>query len=276
MAESMYDKIQETAAYIKQVTKDYNPEIGVILGSGLGSLVDELKIEHTVYYKDIPNFPVSTVAGHKGCLLFATLSSGKKVVAMQGRFHFYEGYNMKEVTFPVYVMKHIGVKTLFVSNASGGMNPNFKVGDIMFISDQINLMAQTPLLGPNDERLGPRFPSMHEAYTHKLLELALKTAKKKGIAVQKGVYAGVTGPSFETPAEYRYLRIVGADAVGMSTVPEIIAAKHIGLDTMGVSVISDLGGGEVSVEVSHKEVLAAVEKTVPVLVGLVKDILEEL
>lgn len=271
-----YDKIQETADYIRRQTQDFKPEIGVVLGSGLGSLADELQIKHTVYYKDIPHFPTSTVQGHKGCLLFAELSSGKRVVAMQGRFHFYEGYDMKEVVFPIYVMKYIGVKTLLVSNAAGGMNPNFKVGDIMLLRDQINLMAHTPLLGPNDDRLGPRFPSMHEPYTLSLLSLAQKVAAKRGVNVQTGVYAGVTGPSFETPSEYRYMRIIGADAVGMSTVPEIIVAKHIGLDTMGLSVISDLGGGEVAVEVSHEEVLSAVEKTVPVLVGLVKEILESL
>ncbi|MDE6514883.1 MAG: purine-nucleoside phosphorylase [Bacteroidales bacterium] len=271
-----YARIQETADYIRRVTQDFKPEIGIVLGSGLGSLADELKVIYTVYYKDIPNFPVSTVAGHKGCLLFAELSSGKRVVAMQGRFHFYEGYAMKEVVFPIYVMKYIGVRTLFVSNAAGGMNPAFKVGDIMLIRDQINLMAHTPLLGPNDDRLGPRFPSMHEPYTLSLLRLAQDVAKRRGVDVKTGVYAGVTGPSFETPAEYRYMRVIGADAVGMSTVPEIIAAKHMGLDTMGVSVISDLGGGEVAVEVSHEEVLAAVEKAVPVLVGLVKEILESL
>lgn len=271
----MFEKIQETAAYINQATGNYGPEIGVILGSGLGNLVNELDIEKTVSYKDIPHFPVSTVAGHKGQLLFARLKSGKKVVVMQGRFHFYEGYAMSEVTFPVFVMKALGVRTMLVSNAAGGMNPGFKVGDIMFINDQINLLPN-PLLGPNDERFGERFPSMHNAYDKDLLKHGLATAARLGIQVQQGVYVGTTGPTFETPSEYRYFRIIGGDAVGMSTVPETIVANYLGMKVMGLSVISDLGGGEITLEVSHEEVLAAVEKTVPVLVGLVKEILETL
>ena len=271
----LFEKIQETAAYIHQKTQEYNPEIGIVLGSGLGGLVDELEIEKSVAYKDIPHFPVSTVAGHKGQLMFARLKNGKKVVAMQGRFHYYEGYPMQEVTFPIYVMKALGVKTLIVSNAAGGMNPNFKVGDIMFIKDHINLLPN-PLLGPNDERFGERFPSMHNAYDKDLLKHGLETAAQLGIPVQQGVYVGTTGPTFETPAEYRYMRVIGGDAVGMSTVPETIVANYLGMKVMGLSVISDLGGGEVALEVSHEEVLAAVEKTVPVLIRLVKEILERM
>lgn len=270
-----FEKIQETAAYIRQVTQDYRPQIGVILGSGLGGLVDELDIEKAVSYKDIPHFPVSTVAGHKGQLLFARLKSGKKVVAMQGRFHYYEGYPMSEVTFPVFVMKALGVETLLVSNAAGGMNPSFQVGDIMFINDHINLLPN-PLIGPNDERFGERFPSMHNAYDKDLLSQGLRTASRLGIKVQQGVYVGTTGPTFETPSEYRYMRVIGGDAVGMSTVPETIIANYLGIKVMGISVISDLGGGEVVLEVSHEEVLAAVEKAVPVLIRLVKEILEGL
>lgn len=271
----MYNKIEETVAYINGIIGDYKPEIGIILGSGLGTLVDELEIEHSINYADIPNYPVSTVKGHQSELLFAKLNSGKKVVVAKGRFHYYEGYDIKQVVFPVFVMKKLGIKTLLVSNASGGMNPNFKVGDIMFIEDQINLLPN-PLIGTNDERFGPRFPSMHEPYDKTLLNKALKIASKRNIDVKKGVYAGVTGPTFETPAEYRYFRIVGADAVGMSTTPETIIANYLDIKVLGVSVISDLGGGEVSVEVSHEEVLAAVEKTVPVLVGLVREVLEEI
>lgn len=271
----MFEKIQETSAYIKKVTEDYQPDFGVILGSGLGDLVDVLNIEKTVAYKDIPHFPVSTVAGHKGQLLFARLDSGKKVVVMQGRFHFYEGYAMKEVTFPVFVMKALGVKTMIVSNAAGGMNPGFKVGDIMFINDHINLMPN-PLLGPNDERFGERFPSMHNAYDKELLQLGLDTASRLDIPVQQGVYVGTTGPTFETPSEYRYMRVIGGDAVGMSTVPEVIIANYLGMKVMGLSVISDLGGGEVAVEVSHEEVLAAVAAAVPFMVRLVKEVLESL
>lgn len=271
----MFEKIQETAAYIKKVTDDYQPDFGVILGSGLGDLVNVLDIEKTVSYKDIPHFPVSTVAGHKGQLLFARLDSGKKVVVMQGRFHFYEGYGMKEVTFPVYVMKALGVRVMLVSNAAGGMNPGFKVGDIMFINDHINLLPN-PLLGPNDERFGERFPSMHNAYDKTLLRHGLDTAARLSIPVQQGVYVGTTGPTFETPSEYRYMRVIGGDAVGMSTVPEVIVANYLGMKVMGLSVISDLGGGEVAVEVSHEEVLAAVAAAVPSLVKLVKEVLETL
>ncbi|MCM1042326.1 MAG: purine-nucleoside phosphorylase [Bacteroides sp.] len=271
----LFEKIQETVTYINRVTENYKPEIGVILGSGLGTLVDELDIEKTVAYKDIPHFPVSTVAGHKGQLLFARLKSGKRVVAMQGRFHYYEGYPMSAVTFPVFVMKALGVKDLLVSNASGGMNPNYQVGDIVFIKDHINLLPN-PLIGPNDERFGERFPSMHNAYDKELLQHGLDTAARMGIKVHTGVYVGTTGPTFETPSEYRYFRVIGGDAVGMSTVPEVIIANYLGMKVMGLSVISDLGGGEVVLEVSHEEVLAAVEKTVSVLVGLVKEILETL
>lgn len=271
----MFEKIQETATYIKKVTDDYQPDFGVILGSGLGDLVNVLDIEKTVSYKDIPHFPVSTVAGHKGQLLFARLDSGKKVVVMQGRFHFYEGYGMKEVTFPVYVMKALGVRVMLVSNAAGGMNPGFKVGDIMFINDHINLLPN-PLLGPNDERFGERFPSMHNAYDKTLLRHGLDTAARLSIPVQQGVYVGTTGPTFETPSEYRYMRVIGGDAVGMSTVPEVIVANYLGMKVMGLSVISDLGGGEVAVEVSHEEVLAAVAAAVPSLVKLVKEVLETL
>ena len=270
-----FEKIQQTAGYLRQQTGDYQPRIGIVLGSGLGGLVDELNIEKAVPYKDIPHFPVSTVAGHKGQLLFGRTANGKKVVAMQGRFHFYEGYPMSEVTFPVFVMKALGVETLLVSNAAGGMNPDFRVGDIMFINDHINLLPN-PLLGPNDERFGERFPSMHNAYDKELLRHGLQTAARLGIDVKQGVYVGTTGPTFETPAEYRYMRVIGGDAVGMSTVPETIIANYLGMKVMGLSVISDIGGGEQAVEVSHEEVLAAVEKAVPVLVRLVKEIVESL
>lgn len=271
----LFEKIKETAACINKETDRYEPEIGVILGSGLGGLIDELKVEKTVSYKDIPHFPVSTVSGHKGQLLFGRLGNGRKVVVMQGRFHYYEGYSMQEVTFPVYVMQALGVKTLLVSNAAGGMNKDFQVGDIMFINDQINLLPN-PLLGPNDERFGPRFPSMHNAYDKDLLHHGLATADRLGIKVRQGVYVGTSGPTYETPAEYRYFRVIGGDAVGMSTVPETIVANYLGMKVMGLSVISDLGGGEVAVEVSHEEVLAAVEKAIPSLIKLVKEVLETL
>lgn len=271
----LFEKIQETTAYINRETQQYKPEIGIILGSGLGGLIDEIEVDRTVSYKDIPHFPVSTVSGHKGQLLFGRLKNNKRVVVMQGRFHFYEGYSMQEVTFPVYVMHALGIQTLLVSNAAGGMNRNFQVGDIMFINDQINLLPN-PLLGPNDERFGPRFPSMHNAYDKTLLNHGLATATRLGIKVQQGVYVGTTGPTYETPAEYRYFRIIGGDAVGMSTVPETIVANYLGVKVMGISVISDLGGGEVAVEVSHEEVLAAVEKAIPSLIRLVKEVLETL
>lgn len=250
----MLEKIKQTADYLKQRT-NFNPAFGIILGSGLGGLVDEIEIAHKIPYTEIPNFPVSTVEGHSGNLIFGQLG-GKPVVAMQGRFHFYEGYGMDQVVFPVRVMKFLGIETLIVSNAAGGMNPAFAIGDLMLITDHLNLQPN-PLLGPNIKELGPRFPDMSEPYDLSLVAKAEEVAASIGIKTQKGVYASVTGPTFETPAEYRWFWRIGADAVGMSTVPEVIVARHMGITCFAVSVITDLGVEGHIEKVSHEEVLKA-------------------
>ena len=234
----MLAKIQETASFIKGQMHT-SPETAIILGTGLGSLVNEITEKYEIKYEDIPNFPVSTVEGHSGKLIFGKLGN-KDIMAMQGRFHYYEGYSMKEVTFPVRVMRELGIKTLFVSNAAGGMNPDFEIGDLMIITDHINHFPEHPLRGKNID-YGPRFPDMSEAYNRQLINQAKAIAAEKDIRVVEGVYVGVSGPTFETPAEYKLYRIFGGDAVGMSTVPEVIVAKHCGIRVFGMSVITDLG-----------------------------------
>lgn len=248
-----------------------SPKTAIILGTGLGQLASEITDSYEFSYKDIPNFPVSTVEGHAGKLIFGRLGD-KDIMAMEGRFHFYEGYSMKEVTFPVRVMRELGITTLFVSNASGGMNPEFHVGDIMVITDHINLFPEHPLRGKNDPT-GPRFPDMHEAYSHKLIAMADEIAQEKGIQLRHGVYVGVQGPTFETPAEYRMFRICGGDAVGMSTVPEVIVARHCGIKVFGVSVITDLGGFDVPVEVSHEEVQQAANAAQPRMTEIMREMI---
>lgn len=270
----MLQKIQETTKFIKSKTK-YNPEIGIILGTGLGGLVNEIENAEIIEYKDIPNFPVSTVKGHHGRLIFGMLG-GKEVLAMQGRFHYYEGYEMQLLAFPIRVMKNLGIERLLVSNAAGGMNPKFKVGDIMFINDHINLMPGNPLIGPNDDEIGPRFPDMGEPYEHFTLALAKEIAAELNIPVHEGVYAAVSGPTFETPAEYRYMRTIGADAVGMSTVPEVIVARHAGMHVFALSVITDLGGMDEVVPVSHEEVIEAANKSEPLMTAIIKELLKRL
>ncbi len=268
----MLERIKETVEYINgRITK--RPHIGIILGSGIGELANEIVAEVKIPYSDIPNFPVSTVKGHDGQLIFGKLN-GVDIVAMQGRFHYYEGYNMQEVTMPIRVMKLLGIQYLFVSNASGGVNPNFEVGDIMFITDHINLMPN-PLIGANIDEHGPRFLDMSEAYDSKLLNSAKRIARHNGIYYQSGVYAAVTGPTYETPAEYKYIHVLGADAVGMSTVPEVIVARHMGLPIFAVSVISDLGVDGKIIEISHKEVMAAVARVTPKLITLFKQLVKE-
>jgi purine-nucleoside phosphorylase len=249
----MYDRTQSTVEFLKAKTNGFTPETGIILGTGLGGLVNEIKADFVIPYETIPDFPLSTVEGHSGKLIFGNLN-GKKVVAMQGRFHFYEGYSMQEVTFPVRVMKYLGISRLFVSNASGGVNPEFEIGDLMIQTDHINLFPAHPLIGRNDKRFGPRFPDMSDAYDKSLIGLADKVTASLGIKTVKGVYAGLTGPTFETPAEYRYVRAIGADAVGMSTVPEVIVARHMGIPCFAISVITDLGVPGKIVEVTHEEV----------------------
>jgi purine-nucleoside phosphorylase len=267
----MWDKVQETVSFI-QGKINFIPEYGVILGSGLGGFTDDIDVKFTLPYEEIPNFPVSTVEGHKGALVFGTIGA-KKVVAMQGRFHFYEGYSMKEVTFPVRVMKYLGVEKLIVSNASGGVNPNYKVGSIVIIKDHINFMPEHPLRGKNDERFGPRFVNMSEPYSVEMIAKAKEIAQELNIEVHDGVYLGLQGPTFETLSEYRMVKIVGADCVGMSTVPEVIVARHMELETFGVSIITDMGDEKSILSVSHEEVLEAAKKAEPILRNLVKELI---
>lgn len=268
----MWEQVQETVNYIKAKT-GFEPEYGVILGSGLGSFTDDIQIEFTLPYTEIPNFPVSTVQGHKGALVFGTIGS-KKVVAMQGRFHFYEGYDMKQVTFPVRVMKYLGVTKLIVSNASGGVNPNYVVGSIVLIKDHINMMPEHPLRGKNDERFGPRFVNMSEPYSRSMITKAKEIATQNSIEVHDGVYLGLQGPTFETLAEYRMVKILGADCVGMSTVPEVIVARHMELEVFGLSVITDMGDEENIEEVNHAEVLKAAQKAEPSVRLLIKELIK--
>jgi purine-nucleoside phosphorylase len=268
------EKIKETGQFLASKIKS-KPQIGIILGSGLGGLVHQLEIEQEIPYATIPNFPISTVKGHRGALISGKMN-GIGVIVCSGRFHYYEGYSLQEVTFPIQVMKELGVNKLIISNASGGMNPSFKVGDIMLIKDHINLFPTNPLIGPNNDDLGPRFLDMSEAYSKRMLKIAFDCAKELDIHVQSGVYVGVTGPCFETPAEYRMFAILGGDAVGMSTVPETIVARHRGMEVFGLSVITDLGiVGQVE-KVSHEEVLRAAQIAGPKMVKLVYEMLPKI
>ena len=267
----MLNKIKETAKFIKEKTS-FDTKIAIILGTGLGGLVNEIETKYILEYADIPNFPTSTVEGHQGKLIFGTLG-GKNVIAMQGRFHFYEGYNMQEVTFPIRVMKFLGITHLFLSNASGGMNPDFEIGDLMLIKDHINLFPSHPLNGKNHNELGVRFPDMSEAYDKKLIKKAYKIAEKNNIKLQEGVYVGLSGPTFETPAEYKYLRIIGGDAVGMSTVPEVIVAKHMNMTCFAISVITDLGVSDKIVEITHEEVQKAAQSAEPKMSLIIKELI---
>ncbi|MDR1341569.1 MAG: purine-nucleoside phosphorylase [Prevotellaceae bacterium] len=243
--------MKKTADFIRTEIS-LRPDTGIILGSGLGGLATKIAERETLEYSGIEGFPVSTVEGHRGRLIFGKLNSAN-VVAMQGRFHYYEGYSMEQVTFPVRVMKELGIKRLFVSNASGGLNPGYGIGALMVISDHINLLPN-PLIGVNDDKLGLRFPDMSHPYDLSLIDLAFEVAKRQSIRLEKGVYVGTTGPTFETPAEYRYFRLIGGDAIGMSTVPEVIVARHAGLPVFGISVITDIGVEGKIVEVSHEDV----------------------
>jgi purine-nucleoside phosphorylase len=263
----MWNKVQETVKFLQNKGIS-TPDYGIILGTGLGNLVEKITIEISIPYAEIPNFPVSTVAGHSGELIFGTIGT-KKIVAMRGRFHFYEGWTMEQTVFPVRVMKYLGVENLIVSNASGGVNPKFKVGDIMLITDHINFMPVHPLHGKNDDRFGPRFVDMHEAYSKKMIAKMEQIAEKMNVEIHKGIYLALQGPTFETPAEYKMVKILGADAVGMSTVPEVIVAKHMGMTVFGISVITDLGVEGIVEAVSHEEVQKVAkisEKTVGKLV----------
>ncbi len=251
----MWEEVQSTVKYLKERGVN-NPDFGIILGTGLGNLTEKINIELVIPYSEIPNFPVSTVAGHSGELIYGKIGT-KQVVAMKGRFHYYEGWTMEQTVFPVRVMKYLGINNLIVSNASGGVNPNFEVGDIMVITDHINMMPEHPLNGKNEDRFGPRFVDMHEAYSKVEIAKMDVIAKELNIPIHKGIYLALQGPTFETPAEYKMVKILGADAVGMSTVPEVIVAKHMGMTCFGISVITDLGVEGIVEPVSHEEVQKA-------------------
>ncbi len=255
---SYLNQINQTADFLKARIKN-SPRFGVILGTGLGALVEKIKIEVEIPYEEIPNFPVATVESHKGKLIFGTLAD-KAIVAMQGRFHYYEGYSMKEVTFPVRVMKLLGIEKLFVSNAAGGVNLDYKVADLMVINDHIDLLPENPLVGPNLDEFGPRFPDMSEPYEQSMIDKALDYARKENIPCHAGVYAAVKGPNLETKAEYRYVRIIGADAVGMSTVPEVMVARHMGLKVFAISAITDIGDPDNLKPINIEFILAAAAK----------------
>ena len=269
----MLQTIKETAQFIRAKVSDM-PKTAIILGTGLGELVSHIEITEEIPYSEIPNFPVSTVEGHSGKLIFGKLGN-KRVMAMQGRFHFYEGYDMKQVTFPVRVMHELGIRNLFVSNASGGVNPAFEIGDLMLITDHINFLPEHPLHGPNFPT-GPRFPDMHEASDHAFLDLARQIASEKGIHTVEGVYLATQGPTYETPAEYKMYRIFGADTVGMSTVPEVIVARHCGIRVFGISIITDLGVEGKIVEISHEEVQRAADAVQPLMADIFREMVRRI
>ena len=266
----MYKRILETAEWLK-AKMSTKPETAIILGTGLGELAKEIEKELTIPYAEIPNFPVSTVEGHAGALIFGKLG-GKDILAMEGRFHYYEGYDMKQVTFPIRVMCELGIKTLFVSNAAGGTNHSYNIGDLMIITDQINFLPENPLRGANIPQ-GPRFPDMGHAYDPHLIQLADTIAEEKGIKVQHGIYLATQGPTYETPAEYRMFARWGADAVGMSTVPEVIVARHCGIRCFGISIITDLGGMEEIVEITHEDVQKAAAEAQPRMAAIMGEMI---
>mgnify|MGYP000175263858 CR=1 FL=1 len=272
--DNLKQMIEETVAYIRTKTSD-RPKIGIILGTGLGGLARAIKREIEIPYDKIPNFPISTVESHAGKLLFGTVG-GKRVVAMEGRFHLYEGYTLKQVTFPVRVMKALGIETLIVSNAAGGLNPQFAKGDIVLITDHINFQGDNPLIGKNDDSLGPRFPDMFNCYDSDLRKLAIDVAREEKIVIGRGVYVGVAGPTLETAAEYRMLRIIGGDLVGMSSVPEVIVARHQGTKVLGFSVVTDMGLPDALEPCSHQKIVAAAESAGPNLSRLIEKIVERM
>ena len=271
--QSEYDMIQEAAAFIRG-RWNVKPEVGIVLGTGLGNLVRNIDIAESISYEEIPHFASSTVESHAGKLILGSLE-GKSVAAMQGRFHCYEGYTAKQIVFPIRVMRELGAEILIISNACGGLNPQFKRGDIVLIEDHINLLGINPLIGVNDPRLGPRYPDMIEPYSHELREKARAAALRLGIPTQQGVYVAVPGPNLETRAEYRYLRGIGADVVGMSTVPEVIAAVHAGMKTVGFSIITDMGLADALMPASISEILATAEAAEPKMNAIIRELLRE-
>lgn len=268
----MIQQLQNTAAYINQQTKGFVPEFGIILGTGLGALVNEIQVEYSLSYADIPNFPVSTVESHSGRLIFGTLAD-RPVVVMQGRFHYYEGYSMEQVVLPVRVMKLLGVKKLFVSNAAGGLNPQFNTSELMVLTDHINLQPTNPLIGRNVEELGPRFPDMSEVYDEEMVRQAMVIAEDADFDLREGVYVSVPGPMLETRAEYKYLRVIGADAVGMSTVPEVIAARHMNMPVFAISVITDMCTPDRIKKVALADILEAAAKAEPRMTMLIRELI---
>lgn len=271
---NLLEKINETLEVVRKFSGKEYP-IGIILGTGLGGLVSEIEIEHIIEYDKLPHFPLSTVESHSGKLILGSIN-GKNVVAMQGRFHYYEGYTMQQITYPVRVMKFLGVKTLLVSNACGGMNPIYRRGDIMIMNDHINLIGDNPLIGKNEESLGPRFPDMSEPYDKKLIELAEKIALENGIKLQKGVYVAVPGPNLETKAEYRFLRATGADVVGMSTIPENIVANHMGIKVLGISIITDECFPDSLEPVDVKEIIETAINAEPKMTKILKEVIKQI
>ena len=274
MEMSLRERIKEAGEFVQSKTK-IKPRIGIILGTGLGGLTKEMEIESKLSYQNIPYFAVSTTPGHEGSLILGRLA-GKMIIAMQGRFHLYEGYSLEEITFPLRVMKYMGVNIIIESNAAGGMNPNFKAGDLMVITDHINLIGNNPLIGANDDKLGPRFVDMCEPYDKKLIKLYEKVAMRERIRIHRGVYVGVIGPNLETPAEYRFLRLIGADAVGMSTVPEVIVAKHSGLKVLGISCITDECFPDKLEPVNLAKLIKVANLAEPKMTRLIKGILGEI
>jgi purine-nucleoside phosphorylase len=273
LSSNILQRVNSTADFIRSQIKE-SPDYGIILGTGLGGLVKEIEVSVSIAYDSIPNFPVSTVESHSGKLIFGKLS-GKNIVAMQGRFHFYEGYSMEDIVLSVRVMKLLGIKKLFVSNACGGINPAFEKGDLCIINDHINLFPGNPLVGGNINELGPRFPDMSAPYNKKMIALANIICAEENIKTRNGVYAGVTGPMLETPAEYKFLRIIGADVVGMSTIPEIIAARHLSLPCFACSIVTDICYGEIE-PVTLEEIIAIANKAEPQLTTLFKRLIAQL
>jgi len=266
--------INETLEVIRKFTTEKYP-IGIILGTGLGGLVKDIEVKHQINYEDLPHFPISTVESHHGKLIFGTIN-GKNVVAMQGRFHFYEGYTMQQITYPVRVMKFLGVETLLVSNACGGMNPQYRKGDVMIMVDHINMLGDNPLIGKNEDEIGPRFPDMSEPYNYELIELAEKIALENNIKVQKGVYVAVPGPNLETRAEYRFLRATGADVVGMSTIPENIVANHMNMKVLGISIVTDECFPDTLKPVNVEEIIATAMQAEPKMTLIMKELIKRL
>ncbi|WP_367865470.1 purine-nucleoside phosphorylase [Pedobacter sp. WC2423] len=268
----MFQTLHETVEYIKLKCNNFQPEIGIILGTGLGGLVNEIEVEFSLMYSNIPNFPISTLEFHSGKLIFGKLN-GKKVVAMQGRLHYYEGYSMQQITFPIRVMKALGIQHLFISNAAGSLNADFKKGDLMIINDHINLQPESPLRGRNDSDMGPRFPDMSQPYQKDFIKRAMDIAAAEKITCHQGVYVSVTGPNLETKAEYKYLRIIGGDAVGMSTVPEVIVANHMSIPVFAISVLTDEGFGDVLVPVSLEEILETARAAEPKMTKILSQLI---